>query len=580
MKAALRFIFLAVFLLFFFLNFKSFSFAQNSTQMQSTNQTLNYETNPDVPRNLHTWTQNVLIEVMSALSCQLAGVDPITKDHKCLGIDPNTGKLGYVNNNGGLLGFTTNSIAYLYTPPTHATDYIRYLSSNFGVTKPSYAASEGFGFNSIAPLKDLWVAFRNIVYLAFVIVFLVIGIAIMFRVKIDPRTVMTVQNQIPKIIIGIILVTFSFAIAGLLIDLMYVASYLLLGIIFSAEKTATVTGPSNIINMVSATNPFNGLNAAVNGGAFGLDKISGGAASAVGGHLGDLFNNDQGRMITAVVFGFMSGIVGGLVGPVVGGITLLAGGLLGAVAGPQIIGVFLSAIAFLVIVVAIISALFRVWFQLLLAYINILVDIIFAPFWIVAGLIPGSKINFSSWIRNMAANLAAFPAVLIMFALAHVFLNAFGQTPDASAFVPPLIGNPATANQIGALIALGFVMATPNVVKLMKSVFGAPQGGFGPILGGVLGGVNIINAFSKPILPRLYYRHRNAQTGEVQTVGVIGKRLGTLQKRFFDRTINRVTTGRGTFAKNEGANARRVEPESVTRHDDAPLPKEPGEDTT
>ncbi|MEX2007327.1 MAG: hypothetical protein WD992_01000, partial [Candidatus Levyibacteriota bacterium] len=27
--------------------------------------------NPDVPKNLHTWTQNVMIETMSALTCQL-----------------------------------------------------------------------------------------------------------------------------------------------------------------------------------------------------------------------------------------------------------------------------------------------------------------------------------------------------------------------------------------------------------------------------------------------------------------------------------------------------------------------------
>src|SRR3990167_9138106 len=48
-------------------------------------------TNPDVPKNLHTWTQNVMIEVMSAMSCQLSGIDPTDPKGKCLGVDQKTG---------------------------------------------------------------------------------------------------------------------------------------------------------------------------------------------------------------------------------------------------------------------------------------------------------------------------------------------------------------------------------------------------------------------------------------------------------------------------------------------------------
>jgi len=45
---------------------------------------------------------------------------------------------------------------------------------------------------------------------------------IMFRVRISPQTVITVQSALPKIIFTLILITFSYAIAGFLIDLMYV----------------------------------------------------------------------------------------------------------------------------------------------------------------------------------------------------------------------------------------------------------------------------------------------------------------------------------------------------------------------
>src|SRR3989338_11081239 len=125
----------------------------------------------------------------------------------------------------------SNMISMLYAPPIHTSDYFQSLANNFGIVKNANAQTKGTGFDGLKPLQNLWEAFRNIVYLLFVIVFVVIGLAIMLRIKIDPRTVMTIQNQIPKIIIGILLVTFSFAIAGFLVDIMWILTNLIFGII-------------------------------------------------------------------------------------------------------------------------------------------------------------------------------------------------------------------------------------------------------------------------------------------------------------------------------------------------------------
>ena len=80
-------------------NLPSVATSQNQNNYAAPN------TNPDVPKNLHTYTQNVLIETMAAVACQLAGVDPTTPDGRCLGPDPKTGKIGYVENGGGAIGF-------------------------------------------------------------------------------------------------------------------------------------------------------------------------------------------------------------------------------------------------------------------------------------------------------------------------------------------------------------------------------------------------------------------------------------------------------------------------------------------
>jgi len=75
----------------------------------------------------------------------------------------------------------------------------------------------------------------------------------------------------------------------------------------------------------------------------------------------------------------------------------------------QVFLVFLGGlIAFLVIGVILFIALFKLWFELLKAYIYILIDVVLAPFWIMGSLIPGSPMNVSGWLKDLAANLLHF----------------------------------------------------------------------------------------------------------------------------------------------------------------------------
>ncbi len=472
-------------------------------------------TNPDVPNNLHNYTQNVLIEVMSAVTCQLTGVDPTSPSQKCLGVDPITKKIGFVNGDGGAIGFMGNMITMLYTPPLHTGDYFKDLAQNFGIVKHTYAAptatQNGTGFQGLSPLLNLWTVFRNIVYVLFVLVFVIIGVAIMFRVKIDPRTVMTIQNQIPKIIIGIILVTFTFAIAGFLIDIMYTSIYLTGNAIASADKNLQTD--NTVTKLAQTTNPFAAANdiGGAGGEKLGLANIAWRPAQAVGGFVAPIFDNTPGKFITGAVMGVVGKIIAKPTSDILGGILTAAGGVIGTVFGTpgagtaagiaigaslakvinyalpvagvvggvlfgsDIIGSFVGLIAFLVIAIAILWALFRLWFTLISAYIMILIDVVFAPFWIIAGAFPGSTISFTGWLRDLIANLAAFPAAIVMFLLGRVFIDAFGSTQTTGQFVPPLIANPSDTKAIGALIGLGIILATPNVVNMMKAALKAPK---------------------------------------------------------------------------------------------------------
>lgn len=451
-------------------------------------------TNPNVPNNLHNWTQNVMIEVMSALTCQLVGVDPTNPHQACLGVDQKSGKIGFVENGGGAVGVMGNMISMLYTPPVHTADYFRNLASNFGFTKHAYAQNSKTGFDSLSPLLPIWTAFRNIVYLIFVIVFVVIGLAVMFRIKIDPRTVMSIQNQIPKIIIGLLVITFSFAIAGFLVDFMWILIYLVYGVISGIPSIDVANLNPAIIQGQTAL----GVGGAIGGirGIGGVAGISNGVAANIVNIISSFLAFNDPKSFMSITTDIISGVIGGITALIVSGqnwqlagFTIptgpAAGIVIGAGAGvtakETLVNFIPYAIAFLIVFIAILFALFRLWFTLIMAYISILLDVALAPLWIIAGLIPGSSISFTGWLRDLGANLLAFPTTIAMFLLGKVMMQAFGTTQTGGQFVPPLIGNPAATNAIGSLIGLGFILLTPNVVNMVKAALKAPKTDVGSI---------------------------------------------------------------------------------------------------
>lgn len=478
---------------------------------------------PSPSNDSHLYAQQVLLDLSSALTCQLTGIDPSGPDpqtgqpKKCLGYDLN-GKLGFLPNLasngagqvGGAVGLMGNLISVLYTPPASTGDYFQYLANNFGIVRPAYA--QGIGFNGLAPLLPAWTIFRNMAYLFFVIIFIVTGLTIMLRIKIDPRTVMSIQNQIPKLIITLILITFSYAIAGFLIDIMYLVIYLLTNIAAQAQPAIAY----NLGQITQATNPFDLANRL--GGAQdqigGYLNLVGSPAGSVGEFFKPLGEHPIGRVFFGALFGGIGSMLGSSIAKVIselatflvgfggnviltpifdlfmGGSAKMAGSIVGIIVGgtigttlapfiAQFVGMLL---AFLIIFIAITWALFRLWFELLKAYIFILVDILFAPLWLLTGVIPGGM-GVGPWLRDLASNLSAFPTTIGMFLIGRIFMETIGKGgPDT--FVPPLVGSPDPARSpqmLGSFIGLGIILLTPDVVNMVKKVFKAPVFPLAPI---------------------------------------------------------------------------------------------------
>lgn len=113
-------------------------------------------------------------------------------------------------------------------------------------------------------------------------------------------------------------------------------------------------------------------------------------------------------------------------------------------------------------------ALFRLWFQLIKAYVTFLIFVIMGPIWIVFGLIPGRPLGFEKWLRIIFANLAVFPLVAFILVFARVLMDALpGVTNPQAVFMPPLVGNP-NISTFSVFLGFGAIMIAPTIPDQIK----------------------------------------------------------------------------------------------------------------
>ncbi len=319
-------------------------------------------------------------------------------------------------------------ITFMYrTPAADTQTYVADLLDSAGVAVAQPAYAQGVGFSSLTPILDTWKIFRNIAYLMFVLIFLVIGFMIMFRQKIGGQTVVTAQQAIPNIIVALITVTFSYAIAGLLIDAMYLLMFLML----------TVFGVEDIISF----NLFEmGAKLVAGGGADAFQAVSGFIDASIGGGLID--------KIDFILAG--------------------SGGLLAA----------------LVIAIAIMIGIFRLFFELLKTYISIIISIALAPLLLMLGAIPGRN-TFGGWLKGLVGNLAAFPVVLLILIIYHKLTGSLsgaaipsGTGIEQGGFSPPFIVGIAGSGLLSFLLGLGMILIMTDLVIQAKKAMGAGGGVF------------------------------------------------------------------------------------------------------
>ena len=157
--------------------------------------------------------------------------------------------------------------------------------------------------------------------------------------------------------------------------------------------------------------------------------------------------------------------------------------------------------------------LFKLFFGLLKCYANLLIKIIFAPLEIAMGAFPNSKMNFSSWITDFAANALVFPVVALFLVIVNVIIDVFvaGTRGTSQAlWMPSLIdatrlftfqdrAYTAIATGLG-LIALSLLSKLPEMVPVMIKEMKGPD--FGKAIGESMGGVMAVPGKASDALHR------------------------------------------------------------------------------
>lgn len=448
------------------------------------------------------------------------------------------------------LGGVTSYLSMTYTnPPASGIYWAQEGMQKIGLAPKTYAA-EGIGLAGIKPFAKIWTMFRNMSYLLLTLLVVTIGLMIMFRVKINPQTVVTLESALPRIVVTIVLITFSFAISGFAIDLMYAvilaavsifsgidpqhfnagelnSNYVTAGMSTLWEGFFPSLDPVNGNFISSARNPlgqFVGLadlgssliNVLPSVIGHTLRVVMTGAITWIGvnvglKHEGSLFTPITKMLNNAAVFG---NTVGNIPQPVVyyGLLTLIA-----AILIPFSLTFGGGWILAIVIWFTLLALFFRIMVMLFAAYLRVILYVIFSPFLILTTAIPGRN-GFTQWLRSLIGELSVFPTVIVLLLVGRMIVMAF--TLNAGTVFGPgnLDGDPGNTtgvwtppflwgiNQrsLAIIIGMQLIFLIPQICMLVRQKISGSKGSalgggagvfFAGLTGGIAGGMGGLGKF-------------------------------------------------------------------------------------
>lgn len=453
--------------------------------------------------------------------------------------------LASTNLSGGLLGTTGSLIGALYdNPPARTIDYLASVGQGLGIVKEANAQVVGSGAGVLNPILILWQVSRNVAYVVMILVFVIIGLMIMFRQRLNPQTIITAQAALPGLVIGLILITFSYFFAGVITDSAFLGTNLVVEY-FQLVKGGTNTAAESLRdlsneNVLSIFSRYAGI----------INKDN--ADDAVGPIYANL--DSEGPLSPRnILTAFASLLVAQVllpIGSLGGGVgAAIAGGVGAAVTAANPAGIIGLGIGFMATAILLYS-MFRLLLKLLNNYLTILFLVITAPFHFLVASLPGRQGIATSWILNLLSHSLSFPAVLgVFYFVAFLLGKDFGpihvsadtgavksliSTAYAQQVAPvgsplqlagtstfPLLGG-ITIEFIRILIAFAALIATPNIPEIIQKTIGKPTQAGGILSQGIAANLGAGRGY--------YDQGTKGASGLTERVGQVGDQPGYILK--------------------------------------------------
>lgn len=334
---------------------------------------------------------------------------------------------------GGLIpNLMYTNTSFMSRPAISSTEYIAHVGDRLNLTQPAYA--QGLGFAGLSPVLRVWQAFRNVAYLLATLGFLILAFMVMFRIRAGSQAVITAQSAITKLIFVVIAITFSYAIAGFVVDLLFLFTNLIITLFISTGLIQQT--PANVQGLLLSGNVF-----ALYGGLTGITKSAGQSIAILTDQLFDVFVAQGTLNWLSALFNFTT-----------------------------------DQLSRLIIGIAILYSLFKLMVQLLFAYLQIILLTVLSPLMILPDILPGGN-SFMTWLRNIFAHAMIFPATAFMFLVGTVIVGgsqSFGLQPAAA--IDPNVGLKLpflnfTGDALFPLIGVGFILITPKVNDMVRDAF-------------------------------------------------------------------------------------------------------------
>lgn len=340
------------------------------------------------------------------------GRGPTSEGSTASNIDPNGGAIGTLSRAVGTMIIDT---------PVSTEQYFAFLSerANIGPTGTYAQDQQTFqGFDLLNPILSLWTWARNIVYIFYVVIFLVIGVMIILRQRIGGQIPITIINSIPNVLLSLLLVTFSYAISGFIIDIMHLA----MGVVHAG--LFGTTGPGASVGLGNTS--FRNLDMTVFR-IFGATKIADIEAAL------DLPEFETGN-------------------EVINSIGLLI---------EQIAN--LNVLVSVVLAIAGLGAMFKIFFTLLSHWVTLMTYPLIAPFQFLLGSLPGRNAMIIQWFNKMIASAGAFVGVYVIFSIMTIITRTEAIPSETWRWWPPLTGFSSNTETIRHLLSYALFLLAPTI---------------------------------------------------------------------------------------------------------------------